>query len=221
MGVAITCSRCGGPVRPPDLMHSVWRCDVDGAVLPLHVAKHIDAQIVDAVRAKVLVGRDRPVPMWCPWPMPAGWTVSGVGWVGDESSGAHATVVACSGPGPVEYGPADVLIVAEEPGVGLGARFAGIPGPDPGDDLTVEMSGPVPHAQVRTAGRPTSLWVVESPEGRSAYVGEARGMWIYIVSWPAAAGFVLAENLLLHDLGESVPAQLRFGAPSPYLHGGA
>ena len=219
MGVVITCSRCGGPVRPPDLMDSSWRCDVDGQVLPMHAAKRIDEQIVESVRGKVLAA-DRPVPMWCPWPMPPGWVVSGVGWAGDERWGARATVVACSGPGPVEHGPADVLLIAEDPGTGLGARFAGIPGPDPGSGLTDELRRSVPHARVRAAGRPSPLWVIGSPEDRSAYVGEALGLWLYVVSWPAAAGFVLAEDLLLHDLGESVPTQLRFGAPSPYLHSG-
>ncbi len=43
MGVAVSCPRCGGSVRPPDLMHSDWRCDDDGSVLPLHVAEHIGA----------------------------------------------------------------------------------------------------------------------------------------------------------------------------------
>jgi hypothetical protein len=202
-------------------MHSDWRCDVDGVVLPLHVAKHIDAPIVESVRGRVLAGAEHPVPMWCPWPMPAGWSVTGVGWVGDDHGGARATVTACSGPGPVEYGPADVLLIAEEPGIGLGARFAGLGGPDPGAGLTDEVPGAAPHAWVKAAGRPTPLWVVEAPEGRSAYVGEACGLWLYVVSWPAAAGFVLAEDLLLHDLTESVPSQLSFGAPSPYLHGGA
>ena len=207
-------------MRPPDLMHSTWRCDADGDVLPLHVAKHVDAQIVEAVRGKVLAA-ERPVPMWCPWPMPSGWTVSGTGWAGDDRSGARATIVACSGPGPVEHGPADVLLIAEEPGTGLGARFAGIPGPDPGKELVAEFRDRAPQAWVRAAGRPTPLWVIESPEDRAAYVGEALGLWLYVVMWPPAAGFVLAEDLLLHDLGESVPTQLRFGAPSPYLHGGA
>ena len=202
-------------------MHSEWRCDIDGAVLPLHVAKHIDGQIVESVRGRVLAGADRPVPMWCPWPMPPGWTVSGCGWVGDDKLGARATVTACSGPGPVEHGPADVLLIAEELGVGLGARFAGLRGPDPGVGLTEELRDTAPHAWVRAGGRPSPLWVVDSPPDRSAYVGEARGLWLYVVSWPAAAGFVLAEDLQLHDLCEAVPAHLSFGAPSPYLHGGA
>lgn len=220
MGVAITCPRCGGAVRPPDLMNSVWRCDVDGAVLPLHVPRHIDAQILESARGHLRPhGGAQPVPLWCPWPLPTGWTVTGVGWVGDDRSGVKGSVVASSGPRPVEDGPADLLLIAEEPGVGAGARFAGIPGVDPGALLTDELRDTAAHARVRADGWPTPLWVIDSPRDRSAYVGEARGLWLYAVTWPAAAGFMLAEDLVLHDLGDSVPATLGFGAPSPYLHG--
>lgn len=219
MGVAITCPRCGGAVRPPDLMHSVWRCDVDGAVVPLHVPRRIDSQILETARTRVRSGAESPPPMWCPWPLPTGWTLTGVGWVADDRSGVRATIIACSGPGPVEHGPADVLLVAEEPGIGLGARLAGIPGPDPGAPLAEAVSGTAAHARVRAGGWPTPLWVLDSPPDRSAYVGEACGLWLYVVCWPAAAGFVLAEDLVLHDLRESVPLQLEYGAPCPHLHG--
>ncbi|MEV8513241.1 DUF6758 family protein [Dactylosporangium sp. NPDC051484] len=226
MGVAVSCPRCGGPVRPPDLMHSDWRCDVDGAVLPLHVAQHIGPEIVDAVRAKLLAaaqraGDRRPTPLWSPWPLPSGWMVTGVGWVGDERSGVHATALACSGPGPVEHGPADCLIIAEEPGVGLGNRFAGLPGTDPGPFFDGDLATTTAHAKVRAAGWPTPLWMAKSPEDRCAYIGEAAGMWIYIVTWPAAAGYLLEEELELHDLSDDVPTHLVYGAPSPYLHGKA
>jgi hypothetical protein len=243
MGVAVSCPRCGGVVRPPDLMHTDWRCDQDGPVLPFHVPQHITEPIVESTRARVLAGADRPLPMWCPWPLLTGWVVTGVGWVGDERSGVRATIVACSGPGPVERGPADIVLIAEEPGVGLGTRFAGIPGPDPGpfleripsvapspsggvlglvpdvpSPLAPGAHGTAGQAKVRADGWPTSLWLVKSPEDRCAYAGEARGLWLYLVSWPAAAGFLLAEDLVLHDLAESVPSQLVYGAPSPYLH---
>lgn len=246
MGVSVSCPRCGGAVRPPDLMHTEWRCDLDGPVLPLHVAEHIGAPIVETVRAKALAGGDRPLPLWCPWPLLTGWMMTGVGWVGDERSGVRATIATCSGPGPVERGPADLILIAEEPGVGLGTRFAGIPGPDPGpflegpvgdqarvssSDGAAGMHGAGPdyagtlgtgaHAKVRTEGWPTSLWLVKSPADRSAYVGEARGLWLYVVCRPAAAGYLLAEDLMLHDLVESLPSQLVYGAPSPYLHGAA
>jgi len=195
-------------------MRTEWRCDDDGAVLPLHVPDHIGAEIVETAR------HNARVPMWCPWPLLTGWMVTGVGWAGDDRSGGRATVVACSGPAPLGEGPADVVLVAEEPGVGLGGRYAGSYGLDPGWALS-EALETLPHAKVKAAGHPTPLWAVKSPSDRSAYVGEAKGLWIYAVAWPATAGYVLAEEVVLHDLTESLPAELVYGAPSPYLHGGA
>jgi hypothetical protein len=204
------------------MMHSDWRCDACGPVLPLHVAEHIGPEIIEMVRGKILAhGPDRdPLPMWCPWPLMAGWTVTGVGWAGDDRAGVRATVVACSGPSPLHSGPADLLLVAEDPGVGLGSRFAGLPGTDPGPFLDGELNA-APHAQVRTAGWMTPLWSVKSPDDRCAHVGEAMGRWVYLIAWPAGAGYLLAERLELCDLTTAVPAELVYGAPSPYLHGSA
>lgn len=218
-------------MRPPDLMHSEWRCDDCGAVPPLHVAEHIGPEIVKSVAAQIadshVVGRDA-APMWCPWPLPPGWTVTGVAWAGDDRTGVRATAMACSGPAPLGDGPADLVLVAEEPGVGLGNRFAGIKGPDPGALLAAVMDGAqqpgqfphaAPHAKIRAGGHPTPLWSVESASDRSAYAGEARGMWLYAITWPASAGYLLAEDVALHDLTEWSPPELVYGAPSPYLHG--
>lgn len=193
-------------------MHSDWRCDIHGPVLPLHVPAHVNAEVVEVARAHI------SVPLWCPWPLLPGWTVTGVGWAGDDRSGGRASVLASSGPAPLG-GPADVVLVAEEPGVGLGCRFAGLPGPDP-DPVLAIMADTPPHAKVRAAGHPAPLWAVESRADRSAYIGEAGGVWLYAVAWPAAAGYVLAEHIVLHDLTDSLPAELVYGAPSPYLHGG-
>jgi hypothetical protein len=209
-------------------MFADWRCDADGAVLPLHVPAHIGPEIVEAARARVAAttgttagtpGRaDAAVPMWCPWPLLPGWTVTGVGWAGNDREGARATVVACSGPAPLQGGPADLLLVAEDPGVGLGTRFAGIPGPDPGPFLEGQLGAP-PHAKIRVAGWPAPLWAVKSAADRCAYVGEARGRWLYLVAWPPGAGYLFAEDLSLVDLVDTLPGQLVYGAPSPYLHG--
>ncbi|HWH00220.1 MAG TPA: DUF6758 family protein, partial [Pilimelia sp.] len=144
----------------------------------------------------------------------------GVGWAGDDRTGARATVVACSGPSPLSGGPADIVLVAEEPGVGLGTRFAGIAGPDPGPFLADVLTDAA-HAKVKAGRHPTPLWSMKSPADRSAYAGEARGIWLYAVAWPASAGYLLAEDVVLHDLTEWVPAELVYGAPSPYLHGKA
>lgn len=197
-------------------MHSEWRCENCGPVEPLHVAGHISAEVLAATAEWVRAG-DPHVPLWCPWPMPAGWLITGVAWAGDERYGARASAVAVSGPDPVAEGPADVVFVAELPGVGLGSRLAGVPGPDPGPALPEAMSGSA-HAKVIAAGHPTPLWAVESSLDRCAYVGAAKGLWLYTVAWPATAGYLLADQMVLRDLTDGVPSELAFGAPSPHLH---
>lgn len=228
-------------------MHSTWRCPQCGPVSPLHVAEHIGPEIVASTverittnvstdqaefRVRGRADHDRvepttsPVPLWCPWPLPSAWTMTGVGWAGDDHGGVRATAVACSGPAPLGGGPADLVLVAEEPGVGLGARLAGTRGIDPGPGLTDALTeaGPghaerITPAKIMAGGHPTPLWPVKSPTDRSAYAGEARGIWLYAIAWPASAGHLLAEDVVLHDLAEWTPPELVYGAPSPYLHG--
>jgi hypothetical protein len=146
--------------------------------------------------------------------------VTGVGWAGDDRDGARATAVACSGPAPLG-GPGDVLLVAEEPGVGLGNRYAGLAGPDPGPYLEKTLENTAAHAKVKAAGWPTPLWAIGGGEDRSAWVGEAKGLWLYAITWPASAGYLFAEEVVLQDLTDWFPTELVYGAPSPYLHGGA
>lgn len=205
MSVSPACPRCEGPVRPPGLMSSDWRCDLHGAVHPYYVAPTVGPESVEHVR------RSAEVPLWAPLPLLPGWTVTGVAHAGDERTGARATVLACSGPAPLG-GLADLLLVAEEPGVGLGARYADLPGPDPGQEFTT-----VPHAKVTVAGHPTPLWSVSSGSGRCAFVGEAKGLWLWAVLWPVDAGYIFIEHVELHDLRQEPSGDLVFGAPSPYL----
>src|ERR671916_137230 len=98
---------------------------------PFRVADHIGPEILESVLRGPAPTVEH-MPLWCPWPLPPGWMVTGVGWAGDDRIGVRATALACSGPDPLGGGPADIVIVAEQPGVGLGNRFAGIPGTDPG-----------------------------------------------------------------------------------------
>jgi hypothetical protein len=200
-------------VREPDLVHTEWRCDQCGPVAPLRVAGSISADVLDGVRGKVLAGRGRRAPIWCSWPLLPGWTVTGVAWAGDDRDGPRATAIAMSGPAPLADGPADAVIVAEEPGVGLGNALAGIVGLDPGPQLGAAG----PPARVHADGHPTPLWAVASPPDRSVYVGEARGMWLYAIAWPAHAGYLLAEDVWLCDLVEHMPSELVFGAPTRRL----
>ena len=107
-----------------------------------------------------------------------------------------------------------LLLVAEEPGVGLGARYAGLEDLDPG--LTVAGQ---PDAKVEAAGHPTALWRSRSADDRAAFVGEAMGVWLWAVLWPPAAELVLLEHVELHDVRHDAHAALDLpvGAPTTRL----
>jgi hypothetical protein len=183
---------------------------VHGGVHPFWLAPRASLEALDHVRS--IAG----VPLWLPTPMPTGWLVSGVGHAGDERTGARATLLACSGPAPLG-GPADLVLVAEDPGVGLGGRFAGLPGPDPG----AEVTDAAPHAKVEAAGHPTPLWSLPADD-RAAFVGAAMGLWLWAVLWPVDAGLLLLEDLVLRDARDGVPEPtVDFGALSPRLTGPA
>jgi len=204
-------------------MHADWRCDFCGPVDPLRVFESISAEVLAAVCGHV-TATDRQVPLWCPWPLLPKWTVTGVAWAGDERTGPRASATVLSGPAPLADGPADMVLVAEEPGVGLGACLAGVGGPDPGLSFPDAVGSSHADAKVKAAGHPAPLWAIKSPEDRSAYVGEAMGLWLYAITWPASAGYLLAEEILLHDLTDTIPAELVYGAPSrrlrPVVSGG-
>src|SRR6202049_3343395 len=90
---------------------------------------------------------------------------------------------------------ADMLLISEEPGVGLGARFAGIAGPDPGQGFATGT----PHAFVRFGHHEFPLWHVAAPD-LAAFAGEVLGNWLWIVLWPDTAGVLMIEALSLRDL---------------------
>jgi hypothetical protein len=156
------------------------------------------------------------VPVWMPWPLPVGWLFTGIAHAGDDLSGGRATAVACSGPAPFG-GPGELVLIAEELGVGLGAHFAGLTGPDPGDAIAVDRP---PNAKVLAAGRPAALWhVAGTPDDRAVFVGEARGLWLWAVVWPERTGLLMYEELVLTDLRDA-GAELDLlpcGALSPRL----
>jgi hypothetical protein len=202
------CPRCSARLDAPSLRHSGWTCQEHGDVPPFHARTVVpSAESVDWLVART------SVPLWCPWPLPPGWLVTGTAHAGDDRTGARATVLALSGPAPLG-GTGELLLVAEELGVGLGAHLAGLPGPD---------AGPVsertaPHARVQAAGHPTALWSVDVTEDRAAYVGEALGYWLWAILWPDTAGLLVQDHLALVDLRDSGHRlDLPFGAPSPRL----
>lgn len=207
---APVCPRCFGPLKEPNIWSSAWRCDAHGDVLPLQPPWRPSNGALEALTSNARV------PVWLPWPLPANWLVSGFAAAGDERTRFRASVVALTGPS-VLHGPADMLIIAEEPGVGLGANFAGLPGPDPGDGFA---TGP-PHATIELRGHTVALWCAGAavPGDRAAYVGEALGNWVWTVTWPAEVGCLIElEDLTLRDLRDDDQAlDLPFGAFSPRL----
>jgi hypothetical protein len=185
-------------------MSSEWQCETHGAVQPWFAGR---PETLARVRERARV------PVWSPHPVLPGWTLGGVGWCGDDRQPASAAALALAGPSPLG-GPADLVVVAEEPGTGLGARLAGIDGVDPGEVVT----GP-PDAKILAGGHLTPLWRCASADDRAAFVGEALGVWLWAVLWPPQAELVLMEHVELHDLrhADQVVNDLPFGAPSPRL----
>lgn len=197
-------------MRAPGLFSDSWQCDKHGTVYPL---QPVVPPSVEALG--VVVNRSR-VPVWMPWPLPVGWLYAGVAYAGDDVTGGRATAVACSGPGPLG-GPGELVLVAEELGVGLGARFAGIDGPDPGPAMCVNRP---PQTKVHAAGRPTPLWLVKNaPPDRAVFAGEARGLWLWAVVWPEQSGLLMYDELVLTDVREAGAEvdMLPCGALSPRL----
>ncbi|SFB91131.1 DUF6758 family protein [Streptomyces aidingensis] len=189
-----SCPKCGGRVRAPGLFSDTWQCDVHGAVQPLQPV------LPPSVDGLAVVVHRTQVPVWMPWPLPVGWLYTGVAAAGDDRSGGRAVVVACSGPAPLG-GPGELLLISEELGVGLGARYAGIAGPDPGPYLSVDDP---PATKVLAGGRPTPLWALRgTPEDRAVFAGEARGMWLWAVMWPERSGLLMYDELVLTDLREA------------------
>ncbi|MDQ1723851.1 MAG: hypothetical protein QOG52_879 [Frankiaceae bacterium] len=203
-----SCPRCSGPVREPGLWSSSWQCDRHGDVLPYHQGPKPSREALDAAMVR------SHAPWWSPYPSMIGWTVSGFGHCGDDSRGTRASAICFSGPNPFG-GPVDLLFVAEEPGVGIGARFAGLDGMDPGEGV---FEAP-PDIHIEADGHACPLWRVPSAEDRLAYVGEALGMWLWAVVWPPTAGVLLLDDLRLADVRDSRPAReaLVCGAPSPHM----
>ncbi len=195
-------------MHAPNYWSSDWTCDAHGAVLPLQPPK---SPSNEGLRGAL---RDARVPLWVPWPLPLGWLVTGFLHAGDDRAGSRACAVALSGPALLS-GPADMLLIAEDLGAGLGAYIAGLDGPDPGGVFDASP----PHAKAEIRGHPVPLWAIQAgPEDRAVYVGEALGHWLWAVLWPSNAGVLMLEQLNLRDLRDpDMELDLPYGAICPRL----
>ena len=183
------CPRCGSDLIAPSAFDSAWRCSTHGKTLPLNEFRRLEESTIAHIRNQA------EVPLWLPDPMPLGWQLSGLAAVGDTRSRYRATVSAFRGPAPLG-GLGEWLIVAEEPGIGLGASYAGSDGSTP-----QEAGGGPAVAKLLVRGHLSSIWpVLETASDRSAYVGEAAGVWLWLIGLPADAGYAVLENLSISDL---------------------
>jgi hypothetical protein len=153
------------------------------------------------------------VPVWLATGLPQGWVCSGFAYAGDDRTGARATVTAMSGPSPVG-GPAELFVIAEEPGVGLGARHGGLSEADPGEGFGRGAA----EAKIVVDGHPTALWGVPVAADRAGFLGEARALWLWVLVWPAAAGVLMYDEIHLTDLRDHTGTrEVGFGSISPRL----
>jgi hypothetical protein len=147
--------------------------------------RHLDASTIEHIRSHA------DVPLWFPDPIPPGWTLAGLAAVGDARSRLRATVAAFRGPAPLG-GDGEWLFVAEEPGIGLGAGYAGVDPPETTDAL--------PSAKIAIRGHPLPIWPVPGTAAdRSAYRGEAAGVWLWLIGLPSDAGYAVLDDLGVSD----------------------
>jgi hypothetical protein len=173
-----------------------------------------------------LVSRSNDLPTYLPWPMSPGWSIADFGCVGSRDH-VRATVTTTVGTSDLD-GDVEVTIVSEDPGIGLGARCAGIPYDDPGPQIS---NGP-PAVRVRAGGRSVPLWLVEdAPDeplagmghrdsdvlARAVFAGEADGRWLWLVLRPASAMLLLRDDWILRDVSGIGPplVEMPFGGPRP------
>lgn len=158
-------------------------------------------------------------PVWVPWPLPSGWSFGGLAHTALDQSdaGKEAGVsTAASWLGVDPFGePAEMLLVCEEAGSGVGAGFAGLDVSYPGPEVGV---GP-PHARFTVNGHDVPLWEVPAAADRGVYAGAAAGRWLWVVVHPAEASPLVVAPLRLVDarlLGAEL-ATLPLGELSPRL----
>src|ERR671918_255458 len=116
MSLAAGCPRCSSPVTHDD---DGWRCLDHGLISPLWRPAVPSYDVLTEH-----LSRCSDVPTLLPWPMSPGWTVTDFGCVADQGGTAKASLLSCSGTSDLD-GVVELTVVAEDPGVGLGAGCAG------------------------------------------------------------------------------------------------
>ncbi|HEX5861146.1 MAG TPA: DUF6758 family protein [Nocardioides sp.] len=209
MSLAMACPRCREPV---ERVGKGARCPVHGTIPALWLPREPS---YEEFAEHLRVSADFPT--YLPWPMSPGWAVTEFGVVTARSGRPMATITCCSGTSELD-GPVDAFVVAEEAGVGLGARCAGLPSDDPGAEVG---EGP-PPVKVRIGSQAVPLWPVslsgtKGEFDRSVVVGEAAGRWLWLALRPASAMLLLRDDWILRDVsGVGAPlVEMPFGGVRP------
>lgn len=210
MTLAAGCPRCASPVTEE---RGTWRCLDHGPITPVWRPAVAD---YDTFAEHLL--RSAGFPTILPWPLSPGWSLTDFGCVALPGHEARATFAACTGASDLD-GVVELMVVSEEPGVGLGARCAGVTHTDPGGDI----EGPS-LAKVRLDGHPVALWPVpvsaaDLTSDRSVLVGEALGRWLWMVFRPASAALLLEDGWIMLNIADLGPelVDLPFGgSPSAW-----
>ena len=210
MSLTPSCVRCSAPVA--EASDGGWACQDHGATGALWRAEEAS---YDAF-GEHLQGAGA-FPTYVPWPMSPGWAVTDFATVTPAPGSASAALTCTSGTSELD-GPVDVLVVAEEPGTGLGARCAGTRHTDPG----AEIGERPPSARVRIGSQAVNLWDISTSSSggefdRSVLAGEAGGRWLWIVLRPASALLLFRDDWILRDVSGAGPqlVELPFGGHRP------
>lgn len=130
------------------------------------------------------------VPAYIPWPMPAGWAVSGVGVGADRAS-----MIVCSGPDLLD-GLADIFCISEEPGGTFGPYAAGAAHAD-GGVATADQAADV---TITVDDHTTPMWRVPCASDRDVLIGEAAGRWLWLVMFPDTTSLMISDDFRLRTL---------------------
>jgi hypothetical protein len=190
-------------------MHAEHLCPRHGPVAPLHRA------LLPDPTALVRLVHGSAVPAWLPWPLPPTWVFTGLRLVGGAAQPVSATAVGLTG-AALTSGPADLIVVSEQPGTGLGARLAGLADADPGPQIVQRPA----DSTVSAGGWPTPVWSLAAgaAAGAAAYVGQAAGNWLWLIAWPEVSWSVIHDDLHLVDVrSPQVLGDLPQGALMPRL----
>jgi hypothetical protein len=208
MALLAGCPHCSASVTGAD---QEWACADHGPVIPLWrpAEASYDAFVEHLALAATF-------PTYLPWPLGSHWYVTDFGAVGTPGR-ARASFSAVSGTSPLD-GPVEMLLVAEEPGTGLGSRVARTRQSDPG----AEIAGRQPEAKVRMGSTAVPLWSISTHDAdseldRSVLAGEAAGRWLWIILRPASAILLMSEAWTVADASEFGPhlVAMPFGGQPP------